>query len=288
MWRRMKKKRVREKEKEENQTERDKIRCEGFGSVEAFEIFSQGRDLESWDDFSGVDCELDACALVRVVLDVTDMPVSPSSVVTECCEICSGCSDWEDVLPQSFSFSKKRALCYTTTKEGMRHEDSPVKAPPPSRRRMTPPTPLQNSYPSFDGEQGRYEVEDQIWRAREKASWHPNLSSSSNERQWQVRREEQRVESSSSERKVMGAVENYLDNCADIKVDIEALARSIEPEDGGVCLMYILKYSTRRSSNILKLDGDGPDINCLDKFLIREPSDCVEKPRDAQSIYRET
>ena len=28
--------------------------------------------------------------------------------------------------------------------------------------------------------------------------------------------------------------------------------------------------------------------NCLDKFLIREPSDCVEKPRDTQSIYRET
>ena len=28
--------------------------------------------------------------------------------------------------------------------------------------------------------------------------------------------------------------------------------------------------------------------NCLDKLLIREPSDCVEKPRDTQSNYRET
>ena len=28
--------------------------------------------------------------------------------------------------------------------------------------------------------------------------------------------------------------------------------------------------------------------NCLDKFLIREPSDCVEKPSDTQSIHRET
>ena len=37
-----------------------------------------------------------------------------------------------------------------------------------------------------------------------------------------------------------------------------------------------------------KADGDGPDINCLDKFLIREPSDCVDKPGDTRSIYRET
>ena len=44
-----------------------------------------------------------------VVLDVTDVPVSPSSVVTEFCEVFSCCSDWEDVVPQSFSFSKKRA-----------------------------------------------------------------------------------------------------------------------------------------------------------------------------------
>ena len=55
--------------------------------MEAFEIFSQGRDLESWDDFSGVHlwdkpedlsgCEPDARALVRVVPDVTDVLVSP-------------------------------------------------------------------------------------------------------------------------------------------------------------------------------------------------------------------
>ena len=75
--------------------------------MEAFEIFSQGRDLGSWDDLSGVDlwdkpedlsdCEPNACALVRAVPGVTDVLVFPSSVVTECCEIFSG-----------FSFSKKR------------------------------------------------------------------------------------------------------------------------------------------------------------------------------------
>ena len=53
----------------------------------------------------------------------------------------------------------------------------------------------------------------------------------STERQWPVGREEERVEWSSSERRVMGAVENYLENCADIKVDIESLARLIEPNE---------------------------------------------------------
>ena len=45
----------------------------------------------------------------------------------------------------------------------------------------------------------------------------------------------------SSERKVIGAVEDYLERCADIKVDIEALERLMEPEHEEVCLRYILK-----------------------------------------------
>ena len=40
----------------------------------------------------------------------------------------------------------------------------------------------------------------------------------------------------------MGAVDNYLQGSADIKVDIEALERLIEPEDEEVCLRFILKY----------------------------------------------
>ena len=43
--------------------------------------------------------------------------------------------------------------------------------------------------------------------------------------------EEQRVAWSSSESKVVEAVEDYLERCADIKVDIEALERLMEPED---------------------------------------------------------
>ena len=38
----------------------------------------------------------------------------------------------------------------------------------------------------------------------------------------------------------------------------------------------------------IKADSHELDFNCLDKFLIREPSDCVENPRDTQSSSRET
>ena len=57
--------------------------------------------LGSW---SG--CELDSRARVRLVLDVTDVLVSPSSVVTELCDVSSCCSDWEFVEPQSFFLQK--------------------------------------------------------------------------------------------------------------------------------------------------------------------------------------
>ena len=55
---------------------------------------------------------------------------------------------------------------------------------------------------------------------------------------------------SSSERKVIRAVEDYPETCADVKVDVEAVDRLIEPEEVEVCLRYTLKYSTRRGSSI--------------------------------------
>ena len=46
---------------------------------------------------------------VTVLMFLTDfVPVFPSSVVTEFCDCFSCYSGWEDVVPQSFSFSKKR------------------------------------------------------------------------------------------------------------------------------------------------------------------------------------
>ena len=64
--------------------------------------------------------------LVRVVPDVTDMPVSPSSVVTEFRDVSSMCSDREFVEPQSFSFSKKRAQCCTDEVRKLTSESAPA------------------------------------------------------------------------------------------------------------------------------------------------------------------
>ena len=50
----------------------------------------------------------------------------------------------------------------------MRFEETQVNALPLSRRRMMPPTPLQNSCSSSEEEQGRFEVEDQMWGAKER------------------------------------------------------------------------------------------------------------------------
>ena len=84
------------------------------------------------------DRESEAGVVVLVVPDVTDVPVSPASVVTEFCVVSSFCSDWGLVVPKSFSFSKKRAHCGAVTQEEVRFESSQVKAPPLSRRRMMP------------------------------------------------------------------------------------------------------------------------------------------------------
>ena len=115
--RRRREKRKREGEKEENETEMVKRRCEGLVSVDAFEIFSQGGDVEScgdvsWEDLLDnpedlSDCEPDSSVHVRVVLVVTDVLVSLSSVVTEFCVGFSFCLDWDFVDPQYFFFLHK-------------------------------------------------------------------------------------------------------------------------------------------------------------------------------------
>ena len=51
---------------------------------------------------------------------------------------------------------------------------------------------------------------------------------------------------------------------------------------------FSLLQRRRQDCGKSKTNSDEHDSNCLDKFLLREPSDCVEKPGDTQSIYRET
>ena len=83
--------------------------------------------MEKLEDSS--DCKPDTRARVPDITDVTDVPVRLSSVVTEFCDGFSCYSNWEDVVPQSFSFSpRKRAHCCTSTQEEMTYESSRVKA----------------------------------------------------------------------------------------------------------------------------------------------------------------
>ena len=202
-------KRKREEEKEENETGTVKRRCEGCVSVEAFEIFSQGGDSESCGDLSWVDLlekredffdyEPDSCAHVRVVPDVIDVLVSPLSVVTELCYVSPCCSDGEIVEPQFFSFSKKRAHWCSDSQVEMRCEGSPVIAPPLSRRRVTPPTLVQNSFSSFGRDHGRYEEEERGWNARE--------------------------------RTIIARTKQFLERSRSVKVQVEASEALLGPED---------------------------------------------------------
>ena len=69
--------------------------------------------------------------------------------------------------PQSFSFFKKRLHSWTVAQKEMWSEEPQVKAPSISRRRMMPPTPLQNSYASLVEEQENFEVEVPVERERQ-------------------------------------------------------------------------------------------------------------------------
>ena len=84
----------------------------------------------------------------------------------------------------------------------MRHESSPVKAPPLSRRRMMPPTPRQCSYSAV-----AIEV-DQVWNA--------------------------------PDRTVIARMEQYLEKSDSLKVEVYELESQLGPGDSEVDFKRIL------------------------------------------------
>ena len=171
---RMKKKGVkRGEEKERKKRTKRGLLKEDVKVLFLLRFFSQGRDLESCGDLYWADIlekpeglsdrESEAWVIVLVVLDVTDVLVllllwSLSSVMVS---LVARIGILWNRSPSFFlSFFKKRA-------QEMWYEEPQVKAPPLSRRRMMPLAPLQNSYSSFEEEQGHFEVEDQMWSARD-------------------------------------------------------------------------------------------------------------------------
>ena len=117
------------------------------------------------------------------------------------------------------SFLKKRAHCGTDTQEEMRYEGSPVKAPQLSRRRMTPPTPMQNSYTFFVRDHRRFEEEGRGWKARE--------------------------------RTIIVRIKRYLERSFSVKVRVGELDGFLGPEDVDVDFRRILKEARDERGAIL-------------------------------------
>ena len=113
---------------------------------------------------------------------------------------------------------------------------------------------------STDGPSGLLMVSRSRWdkHQRRLTPWRQISSASSCERHCQEGLEGQRVGWSSLERRVMGAVENDLENCVLTKVDIEALERLMEPENEEVSLRYILKSTRRKDAVIFCSREKGP------------------------------
>ena len=46
---------------------------------------------------------------------------------------------------------------------------------------------------------------------------------------------------------------NCLERCIDKRVEVQTLERLMEPEEGEVCMSYILKHATRRGNSIFQI-----------------------------------
>ena len=88
---------------------------------------------------------------------------------------------------------------------------------PLSRRRLTPPTPMQNSYTSFEREQGSYEGEDRGWNGRE--------------------------------RTIIARTKQYLEISYSVKVRVEELEQLLGPQDVDVVFRRIPERSKLRLSS---------------------------------------
>ena len=190
--------------------------------VEDQENCSCGEDSEScanswralWDD----PCCLSDCDLVTWtdVLVVIDVLVSSRRRWLRCVKVCSSGSDWETAELQPSSSSQKRSVVWVESQEYVSHEETPVKAPPTSRRRMMPLTPQQGSHSSVEAMQWQNEMEVQgsSWNARERTV---------------IARMEQNVNESDS-----------------MKVEVEELEVLLGPEDSEVDLRHILMYARKK------------------------------------------
>ena len=91
------------------------------------------------------------------------------------------------------------------------------------------------------------------WDKYKRAPWREDSSASASDGWRREDQEQLTVSWSAIEKKVMDAVEDYLESCAQIIVDIEVVERLLRPGNLEVSLRYVLKQATRRGSNIFQL-----------------------------------
>ena len=77
--------------------------------------------------------------------------------------------------------------------------------------------------------------------------------SSTDESQWQEELAAQSIWSIQDRRRVIEAMEKYLQKGDDMKAEIEALELLMDPEDSEVCLRYNLTHARRRGSRIFDI-----------------------------------
>ena len=91
------------------------------------------------------------------------------------------------------------------------------------------------------------------WDKYKRAPWRQDSSASASDGWRREDQEQLRVSWSPIEQKVMDAVEDYLESCSLITVDIEVVERLLRPEYLEFSLRCFLKHATRRGSNIFQL-----------------------------------
>ena len=90
------------------------------------------------------------------------------------------------------------------------------------------------------------------WDKYKRAPGRHDSSASASDGWWREVKEQLIVSWSPVEKWVMDAVEDYLESCAQVMVDIVVVERLLRPENLEVSLKYVLKHATTRGSNIFQ------------------------------------
>ena len=73
------------------------------------------------------------------------------------------------------------------------------------------------------------------------------------------------------EKRVMDAVEDYLESCAQNVVDIDVVEKLLRPDNFEVSLKYVLKHATRRGSNIFQHNRKTEPLRGKQKTMSGKP-----------------